>query len=63
MMTTIKEVRDLFWAQHPEFQSEYRKTYRQNDYRTDVRVAFTDFVDSLHREGMITEKLADRVTL
>jgi len=63
MLATVKEVRDLFWTEHPEFQNEYRKTYRQNDYRTDIRVAFVQFVDRLAREGTIDEKLASRVTL
>ena len=65
-METIKtqsQVRLLFWESFPEFQSEYRKTYRQNQYRTDIRCAFVDFVDHLHKDGKITESLAYRVTL
>lgn len=64
-MNTITQIRESFW--HSEFsepfQSEYRKTYRQNQYRTDIRCAFVDYVDALSRDGQITEKLANRVTL
>lgn len=62
-MKTQKEVRSAFWESFPEFRSEYRKTYRQNQYRTDIRVSFVDFVDSLQRSGQISESLAQRVTL
>jgi len=62
-MKTITAVRKAFWETHPEFKSEYRKTWRQNKYRTDIRCAFVDFTDSLCKEGQITEALANRATL
>ena len=62
-MKTISAVRQAFWDQHTEFKKEFKKTLRQNDYKTDIRCAFVDFVDHLSREGSITEKLAQRVTL
>lgn len=62
-MKTQKQVRENFWECFPEFKSEYRKSYRQNQYRTDIRVSFVDYVDSLRRDGIITENLAQRVTL
>jgi len=62
-MKTINDVREAFWDAHPEFLSERRYRKRQNDYSTDVRVSFVDFVDHLSKEGTITEALADRVTL
>ena len=62
-MKTITEVRQAFWDAHPEFKNEYRKTWRQKQYRTDIMVSFTDYVDFLQKEGQITEKLAYRVTL
>lgn len=62
-MTTIKQVRESFWASFPEFAQEYRKTYRQNQYKTDIRVAFCDYVDYLQKSGEISESLAYRVTL
>jgi hypothetical protein len=60
-ITTQKEVRTLFWQEHPQFKRVPGRT--QNDYPTDVRVAFVDFVDALCRDGQISEALAERVTL
>lgn len=62
-MNTITAVRNAFWNAHPQFAKDYRKTYRQNDYKTDIRCAFVDYVDNLQKDGVITEKLAYRVTL
>lgn len=62
-MKTIKEIRTTLWEQHPEFKPEFRTQYKQNDYKTDIRVSFCDFVDHLQKDGQITEKLANRVTL
>lgn len=62
-MKTINEIRAAFWSAHPEFANEYRKTKRQNDYRADIRMAFVDYVDMLHRDGQISDSLAKRVTL
>jgi len=62
-MKTIGDVRRAFWDAHPEFKSEYRARKRQNEYYTDIRCSFVDFVDYLQRNGDISEKLAQRVTL
>jgi len=62
-MKTINQIRRAFWEAYPQFKSEYRKTYRQNEYRTDIRCCFVEFVDHLHRDGQITDNLAQRVTL
>ena len=62
-MTTQKQVRESFWNAFPEFKSEYKKTYTQNQYRTDIRCSFVDYVDSLAKNGEISEKLAQKVTL
>ena len=62
-MKTVSQVRKAFWDNHPQFKSQYRKTYRQNQYHTDIRCAFVDFVDYLQKDGIISENLADRVTL
>ena len=62
-MKTVTEIRDSFWSAHPQFKSEYRKTWKQNQYRTDIRCVFVDYVDSLQKDGTISEKLANRVTL
>jgi len=62
-MKTITEVRLSFWESFPEFKEAYRKTKRQNEYETDIRVSFVDYVDLLNRNGTISDKLAHRVTL
>lgn len=62
-MKTQKEVRANFWESHPQFKSEYKKSYRQNQYRADIRMAFVDYVDHLAKDGIITNKLAYKVTL
>lgn len=70
MNTTIKtqtQVRENFWGflreVNPGLATKYRRTKRQNDYPTDIRVTFIDYVDSLRKNGQITEALATRVTL
>lgn len=62
-MKTITEVRQSFWDAFPQFKDEYKKTYRQNQYCTDIRCAFVDYVDYLHKDGIINDSLAYRVTL
>jgi hypothetical protein len=62
-MTTQKEMRAMFWNDHPQFKTDYRTRKRQNDYRADIRIAWVTFVDNIHRDGTISGKLAARVTL
>ena len=62
-MKTITQVRKSFWEAYPEFKNEYRKTWRQNQYKTDIRCAFVNFVDYLRNNNIITENLAKNVTL
>lgn len=60
-MTTQAQVRKAFWREHPQFKRFAGKT--QNDYPTDVRVSFVDYVNYLACNGEISEALAKRVTL
>ena len=62
-MKTLREVRNAFWEQHPEFKKDFRVNKRQNDYCTDIRCAFVAYVDYLQKDGQISDKLAYRVTL
>jgi hypothetical protein len=62
-MKTISEVRKSFWLTFTEFKSEYRTKKRQNSYNATIRSAFVDYVDSLAKDGAISEKLSNRVTL
>lgn len=69
-MKTQKEIRAAFWQAHP---TADRKRYPERDwtraddsrrdYCADTRCAFVDFVDALHRDGQISEALAQRATL
>lgn len=59
MITTQKEIRRLFWEQHPDLD----RSKVNGDYKTDTRVAFVDFVDMLHRQGQASDALAQRATL
>ena len=59
-ITTQRDLRRSFWEAHP---TASRKRGRDGDYLTDTRVAFCDFVESLARDGFITENLARRATL
>lgn len=62
-MKTQSQVRSSFWESHPEFSHLRRSRKRQNDYPADVRVAFVNYVDGLAKDGVISRKLAERVTL
>ena len=64
MYKTINAVREAFWqSTTDENRKERRTRKRQNDYYTDIRCEFVDFVDYLARNGQISEKLAYKVTL
>jgi hypothetical protein len=62
-MKNITEIRSAFWQAHPQFASEYRTRKRQNDYSTDIRCAFCDWLDSIRKDGLISDRLADKATL
>lgn len=64
MMKTQADVRDAFWLTF--FVEGKPREFRgksQNDLPADIRCAFVEFVDALHRDGTISEDLAARVTL
>jgi hypothetical protein len=58
MYTTQKQIRSAFYAEHPT-----AKRKPQNQQPTDTRCAFVDWLDSLHRAGLISDSLANRATL
>ena len=60
---TFSEVRNLFFAEFPQYQSERRARKRQNDYSCDCRCSFVVFVDYLLKGGLISEKAANNITL
>ena len=68
------EIREAFWNDHPKFEKKY--IYKQalngryyfaralqNDYDTDIRAAFVEYIDNLRKSGVITENLANKATL
>jgi hypothetical protein len=67
--TTQRQVRAAFWQstglRRPLIATRpglYRYA-THNECPADVRAAFCDFVDHMHRTGEISDALADRVTL
>lgn len=62
---TQREIRAAFWRTLNEECPGIKRvaSWSQNQYPTDVRVAFVDFVDHLTRDGQISETLAQRATL
>lgn len=63
--TTQKQVRAAFWEAYPDISRRKIPNYTGTGrmYTTDTRVAFCDYIDSLSRDGQISEALAQRVTL
>ena len=62
-MKTITEVRNSFWNTFEDFKKDFRVKKRQNQYNATIRSCFCDYVDSLRKDNVISEKLANRVTL
>lgn len=65
MIRTVMSLRRAFWAAHPTVSARRIRSYsgRGQMYTADARVAFTDYVDCLAREGVISDALAFRATL
>ena len=65
--TTQPQVRMAFWEQTEGLsyvqEMAWKRKARDKDFRTDVRVAFCDFVEDLSRNGYISEALASRANL
>jgi hypothetical protein len=60
-ITTQAALRKEFWSENPELTTRAGAT--QNDYNTDTRVVWIDFVDYMARAGFISQVLASRATL
>lgn len=59
-------IRDAFWAEHPQWREEDRILNHAGTglmYPTDVRVAFSEFIDTLSEDGAISRDMAHYVTL
>ena len=66
-IATVKQLRNCFWSMLKECNSdlakEYRVKKRQNEYSCTVRSSWVGFVDSYQKDGLISEKLANRAIL
>lgn len=60
---TFKQVRNLFFEEHPQFRHERRRGKPQNEFSTDCRVYFCDFVEFLRTTGQISDRQANNITL
>jgi hypothetical protein len=60
-MKTEKEVKQAFWKQRG-FQG-YDKYKTHNQYNATIRSEFCFFVDYLQKDGIISQELAQNVTL
>ena len=60
-ITTQKALRAAFWEENEDLKR--RPGWTQNDYPSDTRARWVEFVDALARTGTISEALADRATL
>lgn len=63
--TTQQALRAAFWQQHPHLSRKNLKDYSGNGrmYTTDTRCAFVGWLDSLKRNGEVSQALAQRATL
>jgi hypothetical protein len=55
------DVRDCFWDEHPEYHRQ--EGWTQNPYDGQIRTAFVNWLDGAHREGRLSDDLAQEVTL
>jgi hypothetical protein len=64
-ITTQRELRRVFWAQHPSLPRRRILNYSGNGtmYPTATRVAFADWLDAMQKAGEVSQALAQRATL
>ena len=60
-IATLKQLRIEFWRDHPEFRRV--PSFDQDEYCTDIRMAWCDFVEYHARNNTINESLAFHATL
>lgn len=65
MITTQKDLRRLFWQEHPTLPRKKITNYSGNGttYCTDTRCAWCDWIDAMSRNNEISQELAQRATL
>lgn len=64
-ITTQRELRKIFWQQHPHLSRKKITNYSGNGtmYRTDTRVTWCDWIDGLSKANVISRPLAERAAL
>ena len=66
-MKNQQKFRKAFWAyleaSQPDLYKFAKKSKGQKEQITDIRLAFCDYVEQCRRDGIITEKFANIVTL
>jgi hypothetical protein len=65
-ITNQKDLRREFWATHPTASHKrykYGNTNEHNDYVTDTRCMWVDWLDYMQKSGEISQALAERATL
>jgi len=61
MITTQKALRNEFWYQHPQFKRV--PGWTQNNYHTDIRIAWCEWIDDMYQSDQISKGLVERATL
>ena len=63
-ITSTRALRTAFWRSAPDSMRSQRRTRKtQNEYNADIRSAWVDYVDHMHRSGYISDRLANQATL
>jgi hypothetical protein len=64
-ITTQKELRAAFWRDNPQASKKRITNYSGNGkmYCTDTRCTWTDYIDALSKDGVISQELAQRAEL
>lgn len=64
-ITSVRQLRREFWETFPHLTRKKITAYsgKGKMYVTDTRCAFVDWLDSLSKNGEISQELAERATL
>lgn len=60
---THNEIMNAFWDANEALQHERGLFKSHNEYSALCRTAFSFFIDSLHRDGAITDKQVEEITI
>ena len=60
-ITTQSSLRNAFWEEHPNISRH--PGWTQNQYPTDVRMLWCDYIEAMRRNKQISDALANRATL